>query len=505
MISTDNRKWASIQRLELYVRNLVIFCRQRPLFCLLVTAIILFRLFLPLRNGAFGPDESLIALRTQSILKGDSFPLIWGPGNFLFPYGSYSLYFLALIYGMTGFHLGWSLFIASIVLMSAPFLLAGYIAPKSYPFWTFLLALTSPVAIHYSLSGLWSIQFFIPLSALVLYIGRSSSPQKTWKEFLIGLLLGVGIGTHPQIMPFVAGIFVWRILVTRRKEAIINLIVGIFIAVLPYLIGLWQIRNSLHFTLSSPTYPSEAGIRGFLVFFSSLFRFFGAHPAVHMFPPGGWLYAVEKLLAQLTIGITISILFVGAYYFWKSGRKHLSIKSPLVPFLLCAAFYLPVAYMTNTGFQPHNGMALWWFAPLVIPPVIMAVLPKRAAIGALWLLITFNLIIVVIQYTPHIVNGTQASFAYGQGPSWWAYEEVVSTVCAEVNNQASSQGSTIVEMSGDPWNERIRYILANLIKLKHPDCAQRVQFIWSDTSPGRVLRVEPDPDKIHLRVVWVTR
>jgi hypothetical protein len=224
-----------------------------------------------------------------------------------------------------------------------------------------------------------------------------------------------------------------------------------------------------------------------------------------MFPPGGWLYAVEERLAQLTVGITTLLLLIGTIHFWKSGRKHLSSSNPLVPFLLCAAFYLPFAYITNTGFQPHNGMALWWFTPLVIPPVIMAVLPKRTAIGALWFLIAFNLITIAIEYTPRIVNGTQASFAYGHGPSWWAYEEVASTVCAEVNNQASGRGSTIVEMSGDPWNERIRYVLANLIKLKHPDCAQRVQLTWSDTSPGRVLRVEPDPDKIHLRVVWVTK
>ncbi len=497
-----------MKRLKSHAQGLITFCRQRPVFCIgiLIAIIIFLRIVLPLRIGMFGPDESTQALEAQSILKGASIPLCGVVvGSFGIPYGVYATYFTAFIYGITGFNLGWSLFIASIIALSAPFFLALYVPSKENRFWTFLFALTSPLAIHYSFCGLWSIPVLIPLSAIVLYIGRPSSPQKIWKEFLIGLFLGIGLGIHPQTLPFVAGIFVWRILVTRRKAAVFSLIMGIFLAALPYLIGLWQTRGIWQLTLSPRAYPPERSIISFFVYLSSLFRFWGVHSRVHMFPPRTFLYVIESILAVLTVLIAILLIYRGAKCFWKTGRKHFSTENPLFPALLCAAFYMPFAFVTNTGFQPQNGMALWWFAPLVIPPIITAIFPKRAAISALWYLIAFNLIIVAVQYTPKVINGTDAYFAYGQGPSWWAYEEVVSDIYMKVNNQRSSQGDTIVEMSGNPYNERIRYILANLMKLRHPDCAKQVQFIWSDTSPGRVLRVEPDPDKIHLNVFWVKR
>jgi len=484
------------------IRNSAAISLRRPMFSSLAAGVILYRLILPVRAGQFGPDESLFALRAQSILSRASLPPVGLSGNYGMVYGPYPSYYFAVLYGLTQFNLGWALLISSIVLVTAPFLLAASIKEEGYPQWTFLLALTSPLAIYFSVMGLWDTPLLIPLSAFVLYFTRFVSKNTAWKEFVIGLLLGVSVGSHLLAITFVAGISAWRVLVTKRTKSIIGLGAGILIAVMPYAIGLWQVRSEL-----SPSLRRAGGetiIPGPVALLASLLRFWGAHPGVRI-NPNGWLLAAEDTLSQVTVSLAIVLLLVAVYHFWKSRRKQLSIENPLAAFALCAVFYLPFAYITNTSIQPQYGQALWWFAPLVIPAIVMGIMPKRAGVWCLSLLVALNLMITAVEYTPRIVNGTQASYAYGHGPSWWAYEEVASTLCAEANNQWPGQGMVTAEMSGEPSNMRIRFILENLIKLKHSDCAQRVQLIWSDTSTGRVLRVEPDPDRIHLRVFWVTR
>ena len=80
----------------------------RWLVWILIAVIILYRLILPIRAGQFGPDESELAVRAGALLKGETFPLIglWGTQGV--PYGPYPTYFYTLLYGLSGFHLGWA-------------------------------------------------------------------------------------------------------------------------------------------------------------------------------------------------------------------------------------------------------------------------------------------------------------------------------------------------------------------------------------------------------------
>jgi hypothetical protein len=479
---------------------------QRIVVFGLIAVVIVWRMILPVRGGQFGPDESMDVLSVQSILKGEGLSLIGPVGHFGIAYGPYSKYLLTLLYALTGFNLGLALLVSSIVLLAGPFLLAGYCQGEKYAIWVFLFALTSPLAIRWSMGGLWTIQFLIPLSALILYLGRPSCPKTMGREFAIGLLLGCSVGVHLQTIPFVAAILIWRVWVTKRIGSIISMGAGIFLAVMPYLIGLWQIRDQLSFSTNSAIYPGAAnGILVFLFVLAGIFRDFGVPGDILIQSPGSLLHSIEVGLSQITVALTIVLIVLGLYQFGKSGWKNFRAEHYLAPFALCIVFYLPFGFITRTGLTSHNAMVFWWFAPLVIPIIIMNLLQKRAGIWCMSLLIGFNLMVGMIEYAPRFVNGTQASYAYGLGPSWWAYEEVASTLCAEVNNQTPKQDTVTVEISGDPWNERIRFILSNLIKLKYPDCAQRVRLIRSDTSIGRILRVEADPDGIHLRVLSVTR
>lgn len=480
------------------IRRIVVFA--------LIAVVIVLWMILPVRGGQFGPDESDVMLTAKSILKGEGFPPIAPGGHFGIPYGNYSQVWNTLLYALTGFNLGLALLVSSIVQLAGPFLLAGYCRGKKYAIWVFLFALTSPLAICYAMAGLWTIQFLIPLSALVLYLGRSGCPKTMWREFTIGLLLGCMVGIHLQTIPFVAAIFIWRVWVTKRIGSILSMGAGIFLALMPYLIGLWQIRDQLSVSINNANYPGGTnGIVDFLLVLTGIFRYLGVPGDMRLLPPDSLLGSIEDGLSQITIVLSIALLVLGLYQFRKSGWKNFRAEHHLSPFALCIVFYVPFGFITRTGLTSHNGMAFWWFAPLVIPIIMMNLSQKRAGIWCMSLLIGFNLMVGMIEYVPRLVNGTQASYAYGLGPSWWEYEEVASTLCAEIKNQTPQQDVVTVEMSGDPWNERIRYILANLIKVKHPDCAQRVQLIWSDSTLGRVLRVEPDPDEIHLRVVWVTR
>lgn len=468
---------------------------RRFIFFAFIIGVIVYRLVLPIRAGQFGPDESLFLVRAQSIVRGDSLPLVGLSGNYGMFYGPYPSYFFAAAYGVTGFSLGRVFLISSTLLLTAPLLLAAAARRMRHTTWIFLLALTSPLAIYFSVLGLWDTPLLIPLSALILYVARPGTQIRTWREFAIGSLLGISLGVHLQVIPFVAGISTWRFLLTRRKRPILALVSGMFVAVLPYLLGLWQIRDQLSPSLGRS--GEEALAPDPWALLTSLFRFWGGHPGVRI-NSNSWFLGAEVLLAQVTFGLIIVLLLMSAYYIWRSRGKLPSIENPLTAFALCAAFYVPFAYITNTGSGNQYGQTLWWFAPLVIPIVVMGVLPRKAAAVCLSLLVAFNLVTTSVEYLPRLRNGT--GIEWGHGPSWWMQEQVVADLHREVERRGGQ--ITIVELACKYCD----YTLDALIEVKHPDIAHQVGLVPSaEKGTGKVLRVEPDEDRIHLRVRWVMR
>ena len=461
---------------------------------------VLFRLLAPIWMGQFGPDESLLVLKIKDIFNGAPVPLVnWMNTHGLYN-GPYPIYFLMFIYTISQFNLGLALFQTGVLYVLSSFLVAAAVPPGKIRIWVLLFALTSPLHFYFSLMGLGDGIFLIPISALVLFL-HSQKRAGVLYNFLIGALLGMAAGVHITASFLVAGISLSRLFIYRSIRTILGLCSGFVLGVLPYAIGLWVNRSAMSPSLVR---PGDENTSPLLVDIPrALFRFLGQQAQVRINGTGVLLTA-EDLLAQATLVFAV-FLFLISVAFLCYRWKEIASSPTLTAVFLCAAFYIPFGWFTNTLLLTYGGHAIWWIAPIVIPAIILWLVPGKVGPLCLSLIVIFNLATLVIQYTPRIVNGTQASYAYGHGPSWWAYEEVAASLCAEVSNQKPKQGITTIEMAGDPWNERIRFILANLIKLKHPDCAQRIQLIWSDSTPGRVLRVEPDPDKIHLRVVWVTR
>lgn len=467
----------------------------------LILLFTLFRLLLPVWSGQLGPDESDMALRVKEFLNGGPLPVINTMGSRGVPSGPYPLYIMAILYGLTQFNFSLTFLLTSSLFVGSAFILTGAVSSEKKKVWVLLFALTSPLHIYFTMMGLGDGVWVIPLSALVLFLNARKDVGSIWLELTIGWLLGVllGIGLAVFILPL--GVVAARLFVYRRLRVAFGLFLGLALGISPYAVGLWANRFNISLRLLN---PAEESISPRLTDIPlGVFRFFGQQAETRINGAGTWFFA-EDLLSKSTEVILVVLFLASVVYLYFNWKRTIASVGALT-FLTCTALYIPFGWITNSLYRNYTGYMVWWIAPIVIPTVVLWLIPRRAGFVSLSLLVIFNLTTIAIEYTPRIVNGTQASYAYGHGPSWWAYEEVAASLCAELSNQKPKQSITTIEMAGEPWNERIRFILANLIKLKHPDCAQRVQLIWSDSTPGHVLRVEPDPDKIHLRVVWVTR
>ena len=463
------------------------------------TPVILYRLILPIRAGQFGMDESELAVRAGALLKGEYFPLIglWGTRGV--PYGPYPTYFYTLLYGLTGFHWGWAFLILNLLFLASAFLVAASVKPHAFSMWTLLLALTSPVAIYHSMM-LWDNPLLIVTSALILYLARPEAARGNWRDFVIGILLGVSLGIHLMALPFIAGVVVWRILVVKQLKAVLALGLGFVISIVPYVLGLWQVRELLAIVARRAADPSM----DLWSLPTSLFRFWGLHPFQFFVNVNGPFLWLEQQLGHVTLGVILALLLLTGYVIWKACvHRSLPRKSLLTAFLLCAAFYLPFAFITNSSHLLTHANAIWWFAPVVIPIVVLQVFPGRAGPAILSCLVSFNVLVTAVQCAPRMITGTSAEsidrWGYGLGASWWMQEITAREICAEAERQVQRQGldMILVKLADVKY---IAWSLPNLIKVKYPDCFAKIK--WAPNSQQAYdIRVDPDADHRYLRVI----
>lgn len=475
---------------------------KRNLVIVALILFIVFRLFIAAWVGQLGPDEAAHALTVKGIIDGDSIPLVSLLNTHGFYNGPYQIYFLVLVYSLTRFHFGLTLLLVSCLYIASVFLIASAISSKEIKWWVLLFGLTSPLQIYFSMTGLGenALVFFIP--ALVLFI-HSKNGSKLWREIIIGFLLGMTLGISISSLPFIVGIVLARFFIYRKKaiSIIFGQFVGMLLGIMPYAIGLWINRSSMSPTLVR---SGDKIARNFLDVSRSLFRYFGQQVNVRMNGAGAFLF-VENLLAYITT-VLIAALFLISVAFFYYNRKKVASSPVLLAVFICAVFYIPFGWITNTLALGYGGQVIWWITPIIIPVIVFWILPRKARVACLSLLLIYNLIVITTQHTKKVIDGTQASYMYGLGPSWWAYEDVASVLCAEINNQLPKQNVTFIEMSTDMHyvsRVRIQYVLENLIKLKYPDCAQLIQ--WSDAGEGCFLRVEPDSRQVNMEVVWVDK
>lgn len=463
----------------------------------LVTVVMLWRLALPIRAGQFAGDESELAVRAGALLRGGTIPLLglWGTRGV--PYGPYPTYFYTFLYGLTGFHLGWSFLVLGLLFLASCFLLAASVRAYGSSTWTLLLALTSPVAIFFSMM-LWDNPLLIVTSALTLYLAIRA-PDTCWKPFGIGLVLGVSLAIHLMALPLVAGIFVWQVFVARRLKPALPLGVGIVIPLLPYLLGLWKVRDLLTPGFRRVVDPDI----DLLSLPTSLFRFWGLHP----FPPfanvGGTPLRLEEALGYLTLGITLVLIAMTCHVIWNSYiRSTLSRDSPLTALLIVAGFYLPFAFVTNSSHLLSHANAVWWFAPVVIPIVVRQVFPGRAGTTVLSSLVACNIVAAPVQWAPRMIVGTSAEtinqWDYGLGASWWMQEGVARDIRTEADREVRSRRADLVLVKlADVKN--INSSLPNLFKVKYPDDFSRIKWV-PEYQKSCDIRVDPDAEHRYLRV-----
>jgi hypothetical protein len=467
----------------------------------LLAAAVLCRLFLPVRGGGLGPDELELALRASSFLSGAPLPLLGLMGTHGLPNGPHPTYILIFIYWITHFHFGWAYLVYSALLVLAAFLVAVSVRREGYPFWTLTLALTSPLAVYFSMQ-IWDNPFLIPCSALLCLILSLRRQNSCPTDFTIGTLLGVALGIHPQALPFAVAVITWRFMNSRRRSTIVVMASGLALTLLPYAVGLWRVWDRLRITIGGTIVPVPQLSLPPLAFLTSIFRFVGAQP-VGRLNCSGQLLMLENLIVGITSILSLVLLAGAVYCVARHWRLWLSRESMRLFYVLCAVLSVLFLFVTN-AFGPQYTQAIWWFAPVVIPIVAMQILPRKWATLCLSLMVGFNVLATGIQYAIRTVHGTSAESARyywsgSLGPSWWMLKDVVNQI-SRIEDQYGQAGLC------KPLTVRLcpvkfsSFAVPNTMRLFDPQRAARIRWAGENEKNWDV-SVQADRAGILMQVI----
>ncbi len=462
---------------------------------LFIILIIFFRILLAVRSAAFGPDESLFALRavqyTRCIddptkivrnLKAEDniketlqdchkLPLLGLTGHLGIAYAPFLNYWLIFNYWLFNFHLSIIFFVLSLIFLSSAFLLA---ISLNNSFWVLILSLTSPLLIYFSLTPLWDTPWLIFISSLILFLSQLKKPH-LYTEFIISILLGISLTSHIQALPFVLGFLIWRLTQKQVKRlSLLTSLVGIVVSAGPYFLKL--ILDGSLFNLHLRISGQENVTPDILTTFLSIFRFYGIHTQEIINKTGPW-FSLEKFFSYLTIGILSAMLILTIIYFYISFKKRNSLHPLAVLFLISSLIYIPISWLTNSASQPQYGMMIWWFAPIMFPLVIFGLFPKNLSKIFIILLVLFNIFSLFIQYKDRIGYGTGIGFPLG--PSWWMQKNIDQKLCSLAANKYDSKNQklTVKVQQELKDGEALPLTLSALIYMDFPDCATKILFV----------------------------
>jgi hypothetical protein len=455
------------------------------LLVLFIGGIVGCRLVVAILGGLFGPDESTLMLLASRVLNGQTFPLLGLHGNHGMPYGPYPTYFYALLYGLTAFDFRWSFGLFSLLLILSGLAVAESVASEGCRLWTFIFALTSPLAIWWSFC-LWDNTLLILTSALVLYLGSGTTSQSPWREFVIGLLLGISLAIHLQAIPFVLGIALWRIVVARRLASVVALAVGAAMAVSPYALGLFKVRGNLALLMRSGNPGEPVGEPLALV--TSLLGFWGSSSRIPLsFGSGRSAIATAAVLPRIASVLAVVLVILCAWYLVRRALRHeLAFESPLTALILCALCYLPFAAITNSASTGSHfrAQAIWWFAPVAIPVAVLGLWPQ-AGRAMLVPLVLFNLV---------ASSGQFGAVRQATLSRWRVVDQAAEDLCAAVSATRHEKANAVVTVRALPRIDYIHAILPNVLGAKYSECLAHIEWISSEQGIYD-LRVELGADK----------
>lgn len=457
----------------------------------IVFIIILFRIILVIRTSQFGPDEGIFAVKARQLISCidepsqfvssqvsktylnnniqpcGEIPLVGLEGRLGFPYGPYPTYWLAFLYWITNFNLLTILIINSILFLIPAILLTFCIRNKKLRIWVFLLALTSPLFITFSLQSVWDTPWLMMLATIILYIVLRDKILNYGKISLLGLLLGISLASHIQSLPFAIGVIIFFFLKQRNWRYGAIIIITILLPLIPYFIGLYQVKDSIHprFRLIASTSKTAP-----VTLFTSIFRFWGLNSEIIVNHAPVWqmfevyLSRMSTLVRILLVIVTIIFLYQFRSNFKRDRERLLQL------FLVTVIIYFILSFITHAYIEPHEAMMLWWFAPVLIPLLMFRLFPKSARF-ILAGFVVFNCVSSAVQYIPRLVEGSSNEFPHG--PSWWIQDRKVREIC----NKSSLKAQTIHVSDAYQTNS-----LLGMTALKNPQCLSSIRFV-TDQKP----------------------
>jgi hypothetical protein len=147
---------------------------------------------------------------------------------------------------------------------------------------------------------------------------------------------------------------------------------------------------------------------------------------------------------------------------------------------------------------------MWWFAPVILPIVMMQLMPKKAAVCCLSLMVCFNVLTTGIQYAPRLAHGTSAeSDAYfwsgSQGVSWWMLRDVVDRI-SQIEDQRRQSGDTrplTVQLCPVKYT---LFTVPKTMELFDPQRAARIKWVYENEKNWDV-SVQADPEAVYMKVI----
>lgn len=199
-------------------------------------------------------------------------------GQFKNPLGKVSAYvtpgypvFLAFIYSIFGFNYIVVVIFQSVLLSFSYFLLFKYISQTfgNKPAFIALVLLLMNIKFSLYTAQVMSETLFLFLIALVFYLIRYVNANRSYKLYILGLVIGYGILVRPVLIPCALIIIAYLIYIKIRLKRFVLLL--FFASILP---TLWILRNYHYFdkflisTNSAATIPLLAKEPNFEIFYN---------------------------------------------------------------------------------------------------------------------------------------------------------------------------------------------------------------------------------------------
>lgn len=502
------------------LEKIYLYGKNHPLLSVIILIIILFRILLPLRIGQFGPDEAFFALRAnqffrctinpaqmvtntiqKQVLNNLIQPCFQLPsrglvGRLGFFYGPYISSVLLMLYGITHFLFPLLFVLTGIVFAVLPFLLAVSLKnskehfSQTSLFWVFILGITSPLTITYSLVPLWDTPYLLLFSTLIICTFLSHLKWKI-KDVLIGTLLGISLASHIQALPMVLGWVVYYFIRQGfgEKKRIFLILTSIIIPLLPYLLTLFLARNSLVPRLR--IIGQEQTVPNIVLSISGIYRFFGMD---YPFSTSIWkpIIPLAIILVWITLSILLLFFFFTLFYLW--NRRGSNRKNSLIKFIgITSIIYLFFSFFTNMADHPQEYMMTWWFVPVLAPFILFFLFPKKIAHVILGILVAINILTIGIQTLPRIISGTETS--YPNGPSWWMIENIAYKLCQETGGKSTN----VFISRSPPEDSYVTYSLVSMISIQHSNCTAFIRFV--DRREDAKIWIIPDRDTHRFTIL----